>query len=350
MPRRVLSAVLRCVLSARLPARPAKRGWHGAVSLAAAILLPLAVLTGCGSNSASSQAQASGSADLSQVTLRVAHQNRQTKALMEAAGVLGDVPYRIEWSNFPAALPLLEALRANAVDIGVAGDAPTLNAFGQQAPIKIVAAVRGPTDSTNILVPKDSPIRSVTDLKGRTVSPTTRGSIGHYLLLRALEQAGLTPSDVKISFLQPGDATAAFASGELDAWSTWDPYAAAAADSGARVLVSGKGIMSGLSFLDAADKALQNPAKRAAMKDFVARFHKAHQWANTHVEESARVLAQAMGLPQPVTQAMKRRGPTVPVPLDGALRTELQQVADNYAQAGVVPAGLRVESFFARLD
>ncbi|WP_235498264.1 ABC transporter substrate-binding protein [Frankia sp. R43] len=173
----------------------------------AALVAVVAVVavTACGSDSddAPAATTATGRPDLSGVTLRVADQVGQLKALLEASGVLADVPYKIEWSDFSAAAPLLQALRAGAADIGQAGDAPILNALGAGAPLKVVGAARTSPKGVAILVPKDSPIRTVADLRGKTVSPSTEGSIGHYLLLGALKEAGLTPDDLTISFLAP---------------------------------------------------------------------------------------------------------------------------------------------------
>jgi len=218
--------------------------------LAAATL----ALTACGSGGSA----ADGPVDLSSVTLRIGDQAGIQQALVEASGALQGAPYKVEWAQFPAAAPVLEALRGDAVDLGVAGDAPTLTALSSTDDIKIVAATRVPRQyGLSVIVPKDSPIQSVADLKGKTVSPTTQGSVGHYLLLQALKEAGLSADDVTISFLQPVDAAAAMSSGAIDAWSTWDPYTAVAEqDQGARVLRGSDGLAPGLTFLDANTTAL----------------------------------------------------------------------------------------------
>ena len=60
-----------------------------------------------------------------QTTLRVGDQKGNSQAVMEAAGVLKDVPYKIEWKEFPAAAPLLEALSAGAIETGLVGMLPS---------------------------------------------------------------------------------------------------------------------------------------------------------------------------------------------------------------------------------
>jgi sulfonate transport system substrate-binding protein len=296
----------------------------------ALVLLALAACSGA--------PRAGGPVDLSSVTLRVGDQAGIQQALLRASGALDGAPYQISWGEFPAAAPLLEALRAGALDIGVAGDAPTLNALAATPDITVVAANRSPKyGGLAIVVPAGSPIKTVADLRGRTVSPTTQGSIGHYLLLRALGEAGMTGSDVKITFLQPADAVAALRSGAIDAWSTWDPYTAVAqSEQGDRVLRDASGLASGLSFLDANNKSLANASTRAAMADFVRRYNGALRWAQAHPDENNRVYTQLTQRSPSVAALVAQRSLRDPTPLSPPVVAELQQVADNYQRYGVL--------------
>ena len=130
-----------------------------------------------------------------QTTLRVGDQKGNSQAVMEAAGVLKDVPYKIEWKEFPAAAPLLEALGAGAIETGLVGDAPFTFAAAANVPVKAIAAVRQSRDGLAVLVPEQSPIKSFDDLRGKKIA-TGRGSIGHQLILAALEARGWKPDDV----------------------------------------------------------------------------------------------------------------------------------------------------------
>ena len=111
-----------------------------------------------------------------------------------------------------------------------------------------------------IIVPKDSALRSVADLKGRKVA-LNKGSNVHYLLVKALEKAGLRYTDVQTVFLPPADARAAFERGSVDAWVIWDPFLAAAERQiGARQLADGTGLVSNHQFyLAARPYAEQHP-------------------------------------------------------------------------------------------
>jgi sulfonate transport system substrate-binding protein len=158
-----------------------------------------------------------------QTTLRVGDQKGNSQAVMEAAGVLKDVPYKIEWKEFAAAAPLLEALSAGAIDTGLVGDAPFTFAAAANVPVKAIAAVRQSREGLAIVVPEQSAIKSFDDLRGKKIA-TGRGSIGHQLILAALESRGWQASDVNIVFLAPSDAKVAYTQGSVDAWSTWEPY------------------------------------------------------------------------------------------------------------------------------
>ncbi|AEH07836.1 MULTISPECIES: ABC transporter substrate-binding protein [Protofrankia] len=329
----------------RLSTRPKSRLLAGVVALVA---LLLAVACGGGSDAPQAATPAGAAPDLSGVTLRVADQVGQNKAVLEASGALKGAPYKIEWSDFSAAAPLLQALRANAADIGGAGDAPVLSSLGSGAPLKVVGASRVSPRGVALLVSKDSPIHSVAELKGKTVSPTTKGSVGHYLLLGALREAGLAPNDVEISFLTPQAAGAAFDSNQIAAWATWDPYIALSEAKGARILRDGSGISAGLGFTVASQQALEDPAKRAAIADFLVRQGRAYAWTNTNKEAFTTLFASLTKLPEPVAATVVGRRNMLAVPIDDTVVKDLQRTADIYTEAGVLDKKLDVASFLVR--
>ncbi|MFT3966980.1 MAG: ABC transporter substrate-binding protein [Sphingobium sp.] len=254
-----------------------------------------------------------------QVVLRVGSQKGGAKSAMLAAGVLKDLPYTIEWSEFPAAQHLLEALSSGAIDVGTAGDAPFLFAYQAGGPLVAVQAAKTAdvSGSSAILVRKGSAIRGAADLKGKRIV-TGRGSAGHYLLLKALQSAGLTASDVTIIFLAPSDANAALASGSADAWSVWPPYVGAALLHGdARIAVDARGLASGHLLQVANRKAVET--KRAALADFLNRYADALAWTNAHPDKAASVLSGETGLPLDVARYSVERQKWAPVPIDAGL-------------------------------
>lgn len=265
----------------------------------------------------------------------------QSKA--EAAGALGDLPYDIEWANFVGAAPLLEALNAGAVDTAPAGDLPVVLAAAAKVPLKVIAASRFSPRDIGIIVPKGSPIRKVADLSGRRVIVSSaRGSISHYLLLEALKEARLDRRSVEIGFMLPNDAAAAFAAGRIETWATFGTYQIAAELAGARVLRDGDGINSPYSLLVASQAALDDPQRRAALRDIVARLKKSAEWASRHRGDYAVLFARQTKVAPEVAAIVAKRQNGELVPPDAAVTAPLQRVVDRFYADGELPAHVDV--------
>lgn len=278
------------------------------------------------------------------VTLRVGDQKGGNQALLKAAGELDRLSYQIEWSEFPAAAPLLEALNASAIDVGYVGSAPFLFAFANGVPARAVGAVKQNSDGLAIVVPSNSPIRNARDLKGRRIG-TGRGSIGHYLVLATLEKAGLRVDDVHLVFLAPLDARAALSSGAIDAWATWEPYTSTMELTvGARRIADGRTLPADKSFVVARIDAIQQ--KRAAIEDFIHRVHRARQWALQHPDEYATTWAKVTGSPPEVARRWFGRAQIHGVAIDEAMLAEQQSIVDLYLRAGVIRARFPVKEAF----
>jgi len=279
--------------------------------------------------------------------LKAGDQKGGLRSLLESAGELERLDYEIRWTEFPAAAPLAEALNAQAVDSGPIGDAPLIFALASGVKAKAVAANRSDPYGTAVLTRADTGITTPAQLKGRSVA-TNRGSIGHYVTLRALASAGLKPGDVEFRFLAPPDAKLALVSGSVDAWATWEPYTAVAETvDKLRVVASGRGLWSGLSFIAATDAALSE--KRELLVDFRTRVARAQVWANDHLDVYSQTLARIIGIPVPAARlAFERRG-TRYVPLDAQVAAEQQKAADFYLEAGLLQKRLEVAGSFATL-
>lgn len=277
--------------------------------------------------------------------LRVGNQRGGTQAMMEASGLLAGLPFAIEWSEFPAAQHLLEALSGGAVDLGAVGDAPFLFAYEGGSPIRSVQATRyEPRNGASvILVPDRSAIRDVAGLAGRKVA-TGRGSSGHFMLLRALEKAQVPAKAVDIVFLPPGDAKGAFASGSVDAWSTWNPYAGAALLHGkARAIADGRDLFTGYGFMVASEASIA--PKRAQIAEFLRRYAKAQSWAGANTDAFAVALGRETGLPADVSRYTADRA-LIAVRTDAALIEVQRGVLRTFEQAGAAKASRPLETAF----
>jgi sulfonate transport system substrate-binding protein len=273
-------------------------------------------------------------ASAGETVLRIGDQKGNAQAVMEAAGVLKDVPYKIEWKEFAAAAPLLEALGAAAIDVGLVGDAPFTFAAAANVPAKAIAAIRQSREGLAILVPENSPIKSIDDLRGKKIA-TGRGSIGHQLVLAALAAKGWAAGDVQLVFLAPSDAKIAYSQGSVDAWSTWEPYVSQEEVLfKARRVISGEGLTPGLSFVVATPDAIRD--KRAALEDFVRRLTAARAWSQDHVEGYAETWGRLMNIPSAVAVNWLQRARIRIVPIDDAVVTDEQKTIDLYFNSGLI--------------
>lgn len=276
--------------------------------------------------------------------LKVGDQQFQTRGILEASGQLKNVPYAIEWFNFPAAQPLGEALNAGAIDVGGLGDAPLIFAYAAGANIRAGAATRSQPVDLAIIVPGNSNIKSAANLKGKRIA-TTRGSIGHYLLIATLEKANIKLSEVSVQFMQPADAQAALVSGSIDAWSTWDPYVALAENRNHdRSIANGVDLSSGLSFQAATNDSIK--ARRAEIADFLKRVAAGQRWALTHPDEVAAMQSRVTGIPADVLKVVYQRAQLHPVAIDDQLIAQQQKTADLYHRADVIKTKLDVTPSF----
>lgn len=278
--------------------------------------------------------------------LRVANQKGQVRAMMLASGVLKGAPYTVEWSEFPAAQPLLEAVGGGAADLGLAADAPFIFAYQSGSPVKAIA-VQAPAQQAGealaILVKNGSPVKSAQDLVGKSIA-TTRGSIGHHLLLQALERAHIPAGKVRVTFLPPGDAKAAFDSGAIDAWATWTPYTNVAVREGARAVVDAKDYGLPL-YIDIAHADSIAP-KRALLADFLQREAKAVAWARAHPDQFAQVLAKETGLPLDIARASFDRNNRVSQPIDAKIIAHEQAITARFQNAGLIDGKRNVRDAF----
>ncbi|WP_298396942.1 aliphatic sulfonate ABC transporter substrate-binding protein [Sphingobium sp.] len=286
--------------------------------------------------------------------LRVANQKGQVRAMMIASGALKGAPYSVEWSEFPAAQPLLEAVGGGAADLGLAADAPFIFAYQSGSPVKAIAVqapVNQAPEALAVLVKNGSPVKGAQDLIGRSVA-TTRGSIGHHLLLQALERANIPIEKVRVTFLPPGDAKAAFDSGAIDAWATWTPYTNVAVKEGARAVIDAKDY--GLpNYIDIANADSIEP-KRALLADFLQREAKAVAWARAHPDAFAQVLSKETGLPLDIARASFDRNNRVSQPIDDKIIALEQGITARFQKAGLTdgkrPVAEAFDASFAKIN
>jgi len=274
------------------------------------------------------------------VTLRVGDQKGGNRSLLEIAGLTKDLPYRIEWSEFPAAAPILEALNAGALDVGYTGDLSFLTVYAAGAPIKAIGGTRSDARTQAILVRQDSPIKTAADLKGKRLAGT-RGGWGQFLIDATLEKAGHKIDDATFAPLGPVDAKIALVAGSIDGWAVWEPYVSyATLKDNARVIADGDGLTPTITFLVASDQAIAT--RRAAVQDLVQRLNKARLWSVDHLSEYAGNTAELTKLPEDVLLSAYTAERTSPIVIDENIVKEIQEASDRATRYGILSKTLDV--------
>jgi len=278
--------------------------------------------------------------------IRVGFQKYGNLILLKGKGglekKLAPLGFKVEWKEFPSGPPLLEALNVGAIDFGHAGEAPPI--FGQAAgaPFLYVAHEPPAPKGEAILVPKDSPIKTVADLRGKKVA-LNKGSNVHYLLVKAIEKAGVKYSENEPVFLAPADARAAFERGSVDAWVIWDPFQAAAeVATGARTLADATGVASNHQFYLAFQKF--SDANPQVVDAVIAAIAEIDEWAKGKEKAVAEELSAGIGIPAPVLEIALKRQTYGIKPLDASVVAEQQSIADTFHALGLLPKAIVVST------
>ena len=284
--------------------------------------------------------------------VRIGYQKFNTLNILKGTGqlerALAPAGVTVEWREFLGGSQLAEALSANAIDFGHASDG--IGVF-QQASGKglVYLAAESPyPGGVGFLVPKDSPIRTVRDLKGKKVV-TGRGYNTQYVLIRALQAAGLSYEDVEpVYIVTASDTVAAFQSGSVAAIGLWDPFLAGAqVATDSRLLFDGTGLSGNRTYHFAQPGYAR--ANQDTLRTVFAELRKANQWAQGHPKEVVDTLAPQLKVdPKVLGLATEGRQYGV-VPLTPEIAKEQQGLADVFAQLKLIPKPIEVRDAFLEL-
>ena len=280
-------------------------------------------------------------------TVRIGFQKSGAFLLVKNEGTLekklAPLGYTVAWKEFPSGPPIFEALNGNGIDFGHSGDAPLIFAQASGVPFVLLGITDASPESAGIVVPKDSPLKTLADLRGKRVA-FAKGSSAHYHLARALASAGLTFGDITPAYLQPPDARAALQSGNVDAWAIWDPFfAAAEVDAQARTLANGQGLTQHREFYFARRDWAE--ANRAVVPAILEALNESGAKALADHQAVAAFLAPRLGISQAVlerSEGRKHRYGALPVTPE--VVAEQQGVADTFFKLGLIPQALDVQA------
>jgi sulfonate transport system substrate-binding protein len=257
---------------------------------------------------------------------------------------LAPLGFSVEWLEFAAGPQQLEALGAGALDIASTAESPPVFAQAAGSPLVYLATAYPSGGAVSLLVPKTSTARGIADLRGKKVA-FQKASIGHYLLVRALQGAGLSISDVQSVFLPPADANAAFSESQVDGWFIWEPFVTRAVQNGSgRVLLDGEALRDTANFYTTTHAFAD--AHPDVLRVFLADLAQAERWSRDHPREMAELLSTSLLIDVPTLLEMHHKYSYGVLPITPAVVAKQQDVADLWFRLGFLPTRLDVRPGF----
>jgi sulfonate transport system substrate-binding protein len=299
--------------------------------------------------SAATKTSTSSSVDLSGASLNFADQFKEYQTIFEATGALQGAPYTVNWSEFVGGPPIIAAMTGGSVDLGDMAETPTIFAQAAGDPVKVVALTKGANPKTSpfgILVPKNSPIKTVAQLRGKTIA-VQEGTVEQYLLIQVLKKAGIPYSAVTVDNLSITAATTAVTSGKVDAAVSSQPLIGIDLAAGTvKQVTNGAGAILQLGYLTASQSALDSPQKKAVIADFVSRFYKAMAILKKNPDLAAQTYVKTYGVTLPVARQAAASAQAVGTPITPAIIKYQQQEADTFFKLGLIPEKIKVNPIF----
>jgi sulfonate transport system substrate-binding protein len=299
---------------------------------AAALSLTGSLLAGC--------RRGSPAADLPVLRVSTVGKGEADMHLLQSAANVQPDTFRIDYSNFASGQLVIEALDGGALDFGNMSEIPpvfaaasTIHSFRQ------IAVLHGDVNNQVVLIPRDSAVMSLADLKGKRIG-YVRATTSQYFLVRMLQSVGLSWSDIAPTPMGVSDGLAAFANGQLDAWAIYGyPIQRAMATDGARILKTALGFLSGNYIISAHIDALSDPVKAKLIGDYLRLCKRAYAWGAAHEPEWTTLIAKDIGVPlEYVQDQFRRKSDTYSLrPVDETAIASQQSVADVFAQQTLIP-------------
>lgn len=277
--------------------------------------------------------------------VRIGYQKNCPFVILKGLGTLEErlepLGYTVEWNEFQAGPALVEALNAGSIDIGRTGNTPVIFAQASGTPFKTFAAGKPKFHGSGILVPEDSPIKSLEDLENKKIS-FAKGSSSHYLIVKALEEAGIDYNDISPAFLQPGDARVAFEQGNVDAMVVWDPFTASTElHSDGVLLTNGEGLTTDRDFFIATDTFANEQEDITDI--IVEELIKSSDWANENTDELVEMLTPILNIEEDSIRLASERRDYGVDEISAEIIEEQQNIADLFYDLDIIPTKVDVE-------
>ena len=319
-----------------------------AVLAATAAAFSLA-LTGCVAGEDAPAGAASEGADGGTLNIDFATYNPLSLVIKDQGwleATLAEQGVEVNWVQSAGSNKANEALRAGAIDVGSTAGSAALLARSNGSPIKTIDIFSQPEWSALVVGP-DSDITSVADLAGKSVA-ATKGTDPYFFLVQALEEAGLSTTDVTVENLQHADGRTALENGAVDAWAGLDPIMAGAEQAGAKLVYRNLDFNT-YGFLNATESFLEEKPELAQV--VVNAYEKARAWAAENPEETAQILADVAGMDLAVakTVILERSNLDVDPAPGEAQRSVLEKIGPTFVETGDVAKQSDIDEAIASL-
>ncbi|WP_395104138.1 ABC transporter substrate-binding protein [Actinomadura sp. SCN-SB] len=327
--------------------------------LALVLALPL-VLAGCGGDEGGELAADAPlpTAVPAGAEIVFGDQNEQDQVLMRASGELGQMKAKVTYANFIGGPSILEAFRGDAIDLAVVADTPPIQAQAAGVDVPIIAARQERPFDYHLAIAPGANITTLRDLKGKKIA-YGEGTGRQPYILRALKKAGLTKKDVTLVPLKAADFPDAIRNRQVDAAPLNEPhytrYITEYRSRGGTGLPESEtaGLATGLWYLYARREALRDPAKAAAIAEYVRHWVRAQAWVNKNPDAwiDAYVVKNQKLSPADGQAMIRSQGAFTFPKLDQALIARQQQTIDLLFEAGDLPKRLQAkEAIDTRFD
>lgn len=296
------------------------------------------LLTGCVAGEGSGSGAAANNNSDQTVTIDYATYNPLSLIIKKKGWLdkaLEEDGKKVEWVNSAGSNKANEALRSGNIDVGSTAGSAALLARSNGSPIKVIDLYSQPEWSA-LVTKGDSDIKDVADLKGKTVA-VTKGTDPYFLLLQALDTAGLSASDVTIQNLQHADGRTALDNGQVDAWSGLDPIMASAeVESGDKLFYRNLDFNT-YGFLNATESFIEEDPEAA--QDVVNTYAYARQWALDNKDEALKIFEEEAGIKAETAEVVWERTHLDIDPVPGDKQVEvLKGVGPILVESGDVPS------------
>ena len=277
------------------------------VALLLVLLLIIGLFTGCGSKSEKTTAknvgESSQSSSTDKLVIRIADfplaPSDDHLKIAVANGYFEEEFAKdnisIEVSNFANGPAVNEAFTAKKVDmVAGIGDQPLLAGIANGLDLRILSTMAIVEKTVSLVVPKDSSITKVEDLKGKKIGVYI-GTNTHKSLIGILNDHGLKDTDVELANITSGgDGLAALSKGDIQGYLASEPYVTSAVESGIGRPISDITGHPAIAYL-----VLQNEfiKKYPEITERIIKvLNKAHKWSLENPDKAYEIVAKVTNL------------------------------------------------------